>query len=977
MGHTTGSTLIPHPELFAERRTRRTSGDNELTMRCGRTGALLEREDELREVARAVEDACGGAGRLIVVEGPAGIGKTRLLEAARAHAAAHGMAVHSARASELDGAFPFGVVRQLFEPLLAGAPPERRARLLRGAARLAEPLLVAGEPNGGGDAPGQSLEHFHALYWLAANLAEESPVALFVDDVHWADAGSQRFLEFLVPRLEGLPILVTLATRPAEPGADRRSIDALATDSLAVAVRPAPLSEPAVAELVQTELAAAADARFSAACREASGGNPFLLRELLRELAADGVEPRAANAPLVGQLAPPTVARAVLLRLARLDEDAAELARAVAVLGDGAPMRRAHALAGLPEDRGAGLVRELAAAGILAAERPLAFAHPILRAAVYGDIDPGDRALLHARAAALLREDGAEPEAVAVHLLETEPAADPEVAATLHEAARRAIARGAAHVAVSCLRRALDEPPAGEEREPILARLAMAEMYAGDPSSAARRYAEVARVTTDPRSRALRAWDHAAALQAVGRGDEAWGIRIRAIEEATSVDEELALSLEASLVASATLAGPRLDWGRERIERHRGRLSGATPADRRLLAAQAIVDAMFGDATADSVADAAGLALSAGDLADDTSGFVPFFCAIEALWLADRTEPARRALDRGLEAARRSGSAIGFAAMSGWRCMLVARQGELADAEADARSCADLSVEHGWFGVAPPMLGYVLDVLIARGEIADAWRVLEGSGVSGRAADDDLSFHPMLHARARLHAARGDVAAGRADLGALTRRRERWNTYLPLVPAVLAAPELSGPAEEERERADRMVRDARGWGTDRALGMALRAAGLVAGGERGLELLAEAAAVLERSPARLEHAAALADLGAALRRANRRADAREPLRRALDLAGACGAAPLEERARHELRAAGGKPRRTRTSGADGLTASERRTAAMAADGLSNPEIAQALFVTKKTVESHLGSAYRKLGIRSRTELAAALGSEER
>jgi DNA-binding NarL/FixJ family response regulator len=155
--------------------------------------------------------------------------------------------------------------------------------------------------------------------------------------------------------------------------------------------------------------------------------------------------------------------------------------------------------------------------------------------------------------------------------------------------------------------------------------------------------------------------------------------------------------------------------------------------------------------------------------------------------------------------------------------------------------------------------------------------------------------------------------------------------------------------------------------------MALRARGLALGGEDGLELLAEAAAVLAESPARLEHARALEDLGAALRRAGRRSDARGPLREALDLADACGARPLAERARHELRAAGGRPRRPRISGVEALTASERRIAAMAADGLSNPEIAQALFVTKKTVETHLAGAYRKLGIRSRTQLPAALG----
>jgi DNA-binding CsgD family transcriptional regulator len=264
-------------------------------------------------------------------------------------------------------------------------------------------------------------------------------------------------------------------------------------------------------------------------------------------------------------------------------------------------------------------------------------------------------------------------------------------------------------------------------------------------------------------------------------------------------------------------------------------------------------------------------------------------------------------------------------------------------------------------------------VLLERGELDDAEQVLERSGLAERGAGRDLTFHPMVHARARLRAARGDLDAARVDFSALERRRDRWNTYLPLVPAVLAAPELGvDDPDAVRERAKRMLRDAQTWGTPRAIGMALRAAGLAEGGSRGLELLAEAARTLEGSPARLEHARALADFGAALRRANRRADSREPLREALDLADACGARPLAERARQELRAAGGRPRRPRITGADALTASERRIAKMAADGMSNPEIAQALFVTKKTVEAHLGNAYRKLGIHSRADLGGAL-----
>jgi DNA-binding CsgD family transcriptional regulator len=147
---------------------------------------------------------------------------------------------------------------------------------------------------------------------------------------------------------------------------------------------------------------------------------------------------------------------------------------------------------------------------------------------------------------------------------------------------------------------------------------------------------------------------------------------------------------------------------------------------------------------------------------------------------------------------------------------------------------------------------------------------------------------------------------------------------------------------------------------------------VIEGGAQGLTRLHEAVRVLEGSPARLEHARALVELGAALRRANQRAAAREPLRDGLELAQACGATRLIERARTELLAAGARPRRELRSGVDALTASERRIAQMAASGMSNPEIAQALFVTIKTVEGHLSGVYRKLDVRSRGELPAAL-----
>jgi DNA-binding CsgD family transcriptional regulator len=936
---------------------------------------LLERDDELRELDLLLDEALGGGcGRVVLLEGPPGIGKTRLLEALRGRARERGATVLSARASELDRDFPFGVVRQLFEPLVAGAGG-RHAGLFDGAAALARPLFDAGRGAAARDA--STVELFHGLYWLTANLADQSPLLLAVDDVHWADAGSLRFLQFLVPRLEELPVLVALASRLTEPGFDRDPIDALATDPLAHVLRPRPLGESAVATLVSEELGAPPDPAFNGACAQATGGNPFLLRELLRELATDGVQPAAEATPLVSQLAPPTVARAVLLRLARLGDHAAALARALAILGDGAPLRRVAALAGLNPDHAAQAAEALVAAGILDTGAALSFAHPILRAVVYGEIGHVQRSRAHRQAAELLASEGAEPDAIAVHLLATEPSADADVVHTLREAAGRARSRGAAAAAAAFLRRAIEEPPPQPAtRATLMFALASAELDAGDPPAAAGHFDEASRLTSDPRERASHVWEYAVTLQTLARYDEADALRERAAAEVADADPDLALQIEAGLIATAGLDLRRAERARERLESHRGRLTGATPAEQRLIATQAYYDAMHATTPAREVADAAERALSSGMLVDRATGFAStaFFSAIEALWLADRNEPARHALDTRIDDAQRRGSAPGFACLAGWRCMLLMRTGELEEAEADARSCAELALPHGLFALAPPMLGYVLTVYIERGLLDDAALLLDQAGVARRSAGDDLTVFPVLHARARLRAARGEMAQARADMDELARRDARWNSDLTLVPALLVAPEL----DDGRLDVGRMRAGAESWGTERVLGMALRAEALSATDTaRRAELLEQAVDTLAGSPARLEHARALTDLGAAQRRVGGAAPrARETLREALDAADACGAPPLADRARAELRAAGARPRRPRISGVEALTPSERRIASMAADGLSNPEIAQALFVTKKTVEAHLGSAYRKLDINSRTQLAGALATSK-
>jgi DNA-binding CsgD family transcriptional regulator len=273
---------------------------------------------------------------------------------------------------------------------------------------------------------------------------------------------------------------------------------------------------------------------------------------------------------------------------------------------------------------------------------------------------------------------------------------------------------------------------------------------------------------------------------------------------------------------------------------------------------------------------------------------------------------------------------------------------------------------------------YLADALLEQGN-------LEEAAVALARVDVDDSDSSLLHAfqltSARLRLLTGDLPGGLKATGDAGRRYEEVGGHNPaLMPwrsnAALALLEL-GERGEARRLAGEELELARAWGAPRALGAALRAVGLTAGGSKGLVKLEEAVAVLNESPAKLEHAKARTELGAALRRANRRSQAREHLSRGLELATICGATSLAARAETELLASGARPRRISLSGVESLTPSERRVAEMAAEGPTNREIAQALFVTPKTVEVHLSNAYRKLRISSRSQLAAALDESAR
>lgn len=255
---------------------------------------------------RSLDDARDGNGRLVVVEGSAGIGKSRLLAKGRALAAAGGMRVLGARAGEHESEFAFGVVRQLFEPLLVNAAPAERAEWLAGAAALVEPLFTAAPAPAAGDSP---FAIQHGLYWLAANIAYATPACLIVDDVHWADAPSLRWLGFLAHRLDGLPLTLVVASRPAAEGRDAARLDELLGDPAAVVVQPAPLALVSVLELARARLGVEPDEAFVAAVEAATGGNPLYVGAVLDSVAREGVEPTADRAEHVPDMGPRAVAR--------------------------------------------------------------------------------------------------------------------------------------------------------------------------------------------------------------------------------------------------------------------------------------------------------------------------------------------------------------------------------------------------------------------------------------------------------------------------------------------------------------------------------------------------------------------------------------------------------------------------------------------------------------------------------------------
>jgi DNA-binding CsgD family transcriptional regulator len=938
------------------------------------SGRLLEREGELAEIERLVGGVCSGLGELLVVESPAGAGKTRLIEAVCEAASERRMAVLATTASELERDLAFGVVRSLFESSLAHLTPTRRRMLLSGAAGLAAPV-VSPRRSAAGASSVDPASVLHGLFWLTSNLAEHGPLVVAIDDAHWADRPSLRFAAYLARRLDDLGVLLAVALRPREPGVEEHLISALTDHRRANVLRPAPLSELAVATLVSKRFADAPDERFCAACHAATGGNPFLVGELLSALASDRLEPVAANAERIGELGSSSVARAVLARLTRIGRQAVGLAQAVAVLGGRTELRHAAALAGLESAPAARAADALARTEVLVPTRPLAFVHPLVHNAIYEAIAPGERSLMHAAAARLLAAEGMDPDRVATHLLKAEPAGDPWVVQALADAAAKATARGAPEQAAIYLRRALAEPPATERRGQVLYELGLAELLAREPV-AVDHLADALAATADPDRRARIALFLGRAAVSTGRLADARLLLGTAIEELGDAHPEISAQLEAYRSASGVWHPKFVGELNERLPGLRALAARAGPGGRSLLLLLAF-RMVFAGAPHHEILALVEQGLDEGRLMRaESAEAIEVTWAVRALTFNDELERAERVVDAMVIDARERGSVTGYVFATAWRAHIALRRGLVAAAAADARSAVELATEHGLHLVAPHAHAFLAEALIEQGAGEKARRVLGHAELGPMQGTRPESR--FLHARAQAQLACEEHEAAIADLRACQEISESaagfqnpnvlaWRSTL-----ALALPESA--REEALALVDTELDQARRIGQPRAIGVALRARALLSEKHHQIELMQQAVAVLQSSPSRLEQARALVDLGAALRRAGRRTDAREPLRRGLDLAAACGASALAARAHEELVAAGARPRRERLSGQEALTASERRVARMAADGMTNREIAQALFVTTKTVAMHLTRAYEKLDITGRAQLPTALGT---
>jgi DNA-binding CsgD family transcriptional regulator len=920
---------------------------------------LLDRDRELASAESALVEAAAGAGSTLLIEGPAGIGKTRLAEAMAGLGQSLGFEVHRARGDDLERGFAYGVLRQLLSSMLESITPSDRESVLEGPARHAASVLddVASE------ADPDSLAIDYGFYRLLHELAERSPRMVVIDDAHDADLRSLRALRFVARRLEEQSIVMVVMYRPSENGSWGGLVHPLSRFTKSSHFVLSPLGEGAISTLAEAALDVMPDEGFLGHLAHITGGNPFLVTEMLAMIQNDDSRVGLPDAPDLGTQVPDRVVQSLQQRINAVGEAAAKLTDALAVFG-AATLRDVARLASLDETEAAVAADSLVVARVLTSGEELRFTHPLLRSAVASHIPPGQGSLAHARAGRILADVGAPLEEVAAHLMRSPARADPWVVETLVAAGRLELQRGSPETAEPLLARAAAEPPPPSERSEVTLALARARAQTGHPDAIATAHRAI-ELATDPGEKT------AARIQLIRtiglKGDFRSAVSL--IEDQTSenaLDSEMALQVEAELLGLARLNGDTHDYAVDRLDaltRH------ATPARRStvVLLANLALSALEHNEDPSHIARWAELALTQGWLVAEDNLQV-LYAVTTLIWI-DRLDAAQHACDQMMEAAGQAGSVSRSALLHGLRSQLNLRRGLVPDAEADARICADLAFAEERSERTPFARAHLADALLERGEWTEAENVLAGPHPSERA---DLNPY-YLNSRGWSCLALNDPAAALENFLACGRALSRRGgvdtpTMFPWRSHAARALLRLGDHQQARDLAVEELKLAEKGQIRGAIAEARTTLGVIEGGSAGEQHIRSALEILGDSPRMLTRIRVLTELGSMIRRQGRPKDARPFLRSALDLAHRHGALARAEQARDELTVAGAKPRRAALTGVDALTPSERRVVEMVGMGLSNREIADTLFVSPRTVSTHLTHIYQKLSPENRDEL---------
>ncbi|MCX5195079.1 LuxR C-terminal-related transcriptional regulator [Streptomyces sp. NBC_00249] len=906
---------------------------------------LLEREEAFGAAASAGASARSGNGRWLRLGAATGTGRTALLEeVVRREAADGAMRVLHARCAPEESAFPFALVRQLFPE--AGYIP------------FADPPAA------------EEQRTFHFLVTHLAATAERQPVLLAVDDLHDADAASRRWIGYLARRLAGLPVLLVLTE------CQERAATALpAATGTSVQLRP--LGPAAVTRLVR---ALGHDADRAELCVQACAGSPALVRALLSGLRIGPLPRRLSD--LAGSRYRDAIAHWIR---GRADARSRRLALALAVTADGSgPLDEAllHEAAGLGPDSGAALP-DTARLGRL-------FSHPLAREAALAAADPAELDALRRRVARSLDEQGAPATGVAAHLLHIERPDEPWMTQSLEDAAEEAVRGGRAEEATALLRHALTGPLAPGRRASLVLRLGALELpHSAD--AAIRRLRAALELDAGHHGRAAVAPALGAALVARGRADTA--VRIMHQVGSAMDDGELVRVLQTT---AAVMASHDATAWRSAVA-HMRDLAATAPATVEPLACGLVTEYEAGNGT-----------LSAAEV---LSRVLPRLAApvdprLRTGWLgsaatllqwADRLDEARALAQESLPAA----PALPDLTDVGQQCLLSVRAEAALWAGDFHRVIAEntplLAVCTGQGVRMPHLVSMVALAQYELGHRDHAWRLL--GTLDEDSAGSSWEWNELRYARALLHTAEGQWQAALDDFLSCGAGQAARDFVSPVATpwrsgAAMVLVRLGRPARA-MELAEEELRHARTWGTPRTVGRALRARAAAVGGRQGLEALGEAVTVLRTATAPVELIETLIDLGHARIDAGSGRKGRDDLCEALSLAlrlpapgpagppesaDATGPAQVTGRlvrvAEEALRAAGIRRARPATAGSAALTRGERRVTELAVRGRTNAEIGAELHLARRTVETHLTNAYRKLGVARRTQLAAHLDPVE-